>query len=210
MTATYFLKMQMDMRKVKDDTYLKHLLDLFELDPNINLKQMSLGSKRKLAIVTAFLHDPDILILDEPTSGLDPIMQETFIEYILEEKKRGKTIFLSSHIFHEVDACCDRIAIIRDGRIVDEFDPVLLKQESDKIYRVSFNKKEDWSEFITHNYKFTKTNERKLRARIQIKNEELPQFIADLSNYDVADFTEYPFSLEDYFMKFYKEDKVFE
>ncbi|SHK77175.1 AAA domain-containing protein, putative AbiEii toxin, Type IV TA system [Anaerocolumna jejuensis DSM 15929] len=98
-----------------DSSYLEKLLDTFELDPNIGLKQMSLGTKRKLAVVTAFMHDPDILILDEPTSGLDPIMQAIFIEYILEEKKRGKTIFLSSHIFHEVDASCDRIAIIRDA-----------------------------------------------------------------------------------------------
>ncbi len=210
MTGAQFLKMQMKMRSVSDDSYLRHLLQKFELDPDISMKQMSLGTKRKLAVVTAFLHDPDILILDEPTSGLDPIMQEIFIDYVLEEKKRGKTIFLSSHIFHEVDACCDRIAIIRDGRIVDEFDPEKLKQDSDKIYRVTFDKKTDWSDFVTHNYKFTKKNERKLRARVQLKNEEIPSFVSDLAQYDIADFTEYPFSLEDYFMKFYKEDKVFE
>ncbi len=210
MTGTQFLNMQMKMRGVKEDSYLKHLLDKFELDPNIGLKQMSLGTKRKLAVVTAFMHDPDILILDEPTSGLDPIMQEIFIDYVLEEKKRGKTIFLSSHIFHEVDACCDRIAIIRDGEIVSEFDPNVLKKESDKIYRVTFSNKADWEAFITHNYQFTSKNEKKLRARIQLKNEQIPTMLEDISKYDVSDFTEYPFSLEDYFMQFYKEDKVFE
>ncbi|MCD8187230.1 MAG: ABC transporter ATP-binding protein [Ruminococcus sp.] len=210
MTGTQFLKMQQKMRGISDTAFLEYLLDMFDLDPNIGLKQMSLGTKRKLAVVTAFMHDPDILILDEPTSGLDPIMQETFIEYILEEKKRGKTIFLSSHIFHEVDACCDKISIIRDGQIVSEFDPNVLKRESDKIYRATFRKKDDWIRFTKSDYKFTSTNERKLRARVQLKNERIPDFIADLCNYDVCDFTEYPFSLEDYFMKFYKEDKVFE
>lgn len=72
--------------------------------------------KRKLAVVTAFMDDPDILLLDEPTSGLDPVMQEIFIDFIREEKKNGKTILLSSHIFNEVEAVCDRIAIIKDGR----------------------------------------------------------------------------------------------
>ncbi|MCD7891448.1 MAG: ABC transporter ATP-binding protein [Ruminococcus sp.] len=210
MTGTQFLKMQQKIRGISDTAFLEHLLDMFDLDPNIGLKQMSLGTKRKLAVVTAFIHDPDILILDEPTSGLDPIMQETFIEYILEEKKRGKTIFMSSHIFHEVDACCDKISIIRDGQIISKFDPNVLKRESDKIYRVTFRKKDDWIKFTKSDYKFTSINERKLRARVQLKNERIPDFVADLCNYDVCDFTEYPFSLEDYFMQFYKEDKVFE
>ncbi|EFP61676.1 ABC transporter ATP-binding protein [Erysipelotrichaceae bacterium AF15-26LB] len=210
MSGAQFLKMQMQMRGLLDDTYLQKLLKKFELDPHIGLKQMSLGTRRKLAVVTAFLHDPAILILDEPTSGLDPIMQEIFIDYILDEKKRGKTIFLSSHIFHEVDALCDRIAIIRDGKIVSEFDPEVLKRESDKIYRVSFDDEAQWREFTTHNYKFTSINKYKLRARIQLKNCDIPSFLADISNFHIKDFTEFPFSLEDYFMQFYHEDKVFE
>ena len=210
MSGAQFLKMQMQMRGLSDDTYLQKLLKKFELDPHIGLKQMSLGTRRKLAVVTAFLHDPAILILDEPTSGLDPIMQEIFIDYILDEKKRGKTIFLSSHIFHEVDALCDRIAIIRDGKIVSEFDPEVLKRESDKIYRVSFDDEAQWREFTTHNYKFASINKYKLRARIQLKNRDIPSFLADISNFHIKDFTEFPFSLEDYFMQFYHEDKVFE
>ncbi len=210
MTGTQFLKMQQKMRRLVSNEYLTCLLERFELNPDVDLKQMSLGTKRKLAVVTAFMHNPDILILDEPTSGLDPIMQEIFIDYVKEEKEKGKTIFLSSHIFHEVDACCDRIAIIRDGKIVSEFDPEVLKQESDKIYRVTFDNKEDWQKFIALDYRFTSKNERKLRARIQLKNSELGRFISDVSSYKIADFTEYPFSLEDYFMQFYHVDKVFE
>ncbi len=77
-TGTEFLDMMAKMRHIEDKTYLQKLLDRFELDPNVDTKKMSLGVKRKLAVVTAFMPNPAILILDEPTSGLDPIMQQTF------------------------------------------------------------------------------------------------------------------------------------
>lgn len=209
MTGTQFLNMMGKMRGLKDTRYLNALLDRFQLDPNLDLKKMSLGTKRKLAVVTAFMHDPEILILDEPTSGLDPVMQEIFIAYILAEKKRGKTIFLSSHIFHEIDAACDRIAIIKDGKIVSEFDPVLLKKERDKVYRVTFSDLNQWQAFTALPYSFASQNQKKLRAKVQLKNSDLQLFMKDLAKFHVADFTEFPFSLEDYFMKFYREDKTF-
>ena len=107
--------MMAELRGLKDMTHTKIIIEKFELEPSGCLKRMSLGMKRKLAIVTAFMHDPEIIVLDEPTSGLDPIMQNIFIEFIKEEKKRGKTILLSSHIFSEIDATCDKISIIKDG-----------------------------------------------------------------------------------------------
>ena len=113
MNGWEFLKMMEDMRGERNEEMLKHLIELFKLDPSLSIKQMSLGDKRKLAVVSAFMNDPDVLILDEPTSGLDPVMQKVFIDFILEEKKRGKTILLSSHIFSEVDATCDTISIIK-------------------------------------------------------------------------------------------------
>ena len=116
-----FIKQMADFRKIKDLTYAKELTERFSLDTSIKLNRMSLGTKRKLAIVTAFLHDPDVLLLDEPTGGLDPLMQDTFVQFIKAEKKRGKTILLSSHIFSEVDATCDKIAIIKEGKLVSTF-----------------------------------------------------------------------------------------
>ena len=74
--------------------------------------------KQKIGIVAAFMHDPAILILDEPTSGLDPLMQSRFVELIEEEKKRGKTILMSSHMFEEVEKTCQRIGIIRNGKLM--------------------------------------------------------------------------------------------
>lgn len=90
LTGTQFLQMQMKMRGVADGSHLKSLLRRFELDPSMRIEQMSLGVRRKLAVVTAFMHDPGILLLDEPTSGLDLMMQQNFIEFVLSEKHRGK------------------------------------------------------------------------------------------------------------------------
>ncbi len=209
-TGMEFLSMMAKMRHVADRSYLQTLLDRFELDPNLDTKKMSLGVKRKLAVVTAFMHDPDILILDEPTSGLDPIMQQTFIDYIMEEKKRGKTIFLSSHIFHEVDATCDRIAIIKDGKIVSEFNAEQLKAESDRIYRITCRDTESFLKLIELPFSFSSINTKKRRARIRIKASELNHLISKTADLNVEDFGEFPFTLEDYFMKFYKTDTVFE
>ncbi len=203
LSGSAFLRMMENMRKVKNETYTRGLLERFELDPNISIKRMSLGVKRKLAVVTAFKHDPEILSLEEPTSGLDPVMQKTFIEFVKEEKNRGKTIFLSSHIFHEVDASCDRIAIIRGGKIVSEFESEELKKRHDRIYRVSFSDLISYRTFVEKPYTFTSKNEKKLRARVQIPADQVGDLIASLEGLNLADFVEIPFTLEDYFMSFY-------
>ncbi len=175
-TGTKFLDMIMKMRHVESSEYCSMLLDRFELNPRMETKEMSLGMKRKLAVVTAFLHDPDILILDEPTSGLDPMMQEVFIQYILEEKKRGKTIFLSSHIFHEVDAACDRIAIIKDGEIVSEFPSEELKQRKNKVYRITFKNQESYERFLGLPYRFVSKNPGKNQGEDSDSRERIEHF----------------------------------
>ena len=209
LTGTEFLDMQMKMRRVKDEAYKNELLERFQLDPSMRVEKMSLGVRRKLAVVTAFLHDPDILILDEPTSGLDPIMQQNFIDFILSEKKRGKTILLSSHIFHEVDACCDRISIIKDGRIVADFVADELKNRSTKIYRISFSDKDSYDAFVCKDYLFHSRNEKKLRARVMIEAAQINRLLTDITPLSVTEFQEIPFTLEDYFMEFYKNDCQF-
>ncbi len=210
LSGTAFLHMMERMRGRVEKDYLNMLLDRFELDPNISIKQMSLGVKRKLAVITAFMHDPDILILDEPTSGLDPVMQKTFIDFVKEEKKRGKTIFLSSHIFHEVDASCDRIAIIRDGKIVSEFKSEDLKQKHDRIYRITFTSLDEYKAFTSKDFIFTSKNEQKLRARIQIPANRVNELLSSLDGFQISDFVEIPFTLEDYFMGFYDTGHHFE
>ena len=209
MTGTAFLRMMERMRGVRDDEHLKMLLDTFRLDPDIPTREMSLGVKRKMAVVTAFMHDPDILILDEPTSGLDPVMQQVFIDYVLWEKGRGKTVFLSSHLFNEVDATCDRIAIIKDGRIVSQFESNEFHQRGDRFYQVSFATVDAYQAFAALPYEFAARSPERRRAKVHVNDAQVNRLIADLADADVADFEEIPFTLEDYFMQFYREDRQF-
>lgn len=138
MTGTAYLKLIAKMRKMKDFTYAQELLNLFEINPNTSIKRMSKGTKQKIGIVSAFMHNPDILLLDEPTSGLDPLMQNRFIELVEQEKKKGKTIILSSHIFEEVEKTCDRIGMIRNGRLIKEVTIDELRHSQLKTYKIEF------------------------------------------------------------------------
>ncbi|MDD7157997.1 MAG: ABC transporter ATP-binding protein [Firmicutes bacterium] len=215
LTGHEFIRMMQDMQGVKNDAQLKRMLDMFELSDETlrgDTKRMSLGVKRKLAVVTAFMHDPEVLILDEPTSGLDPVMQEVFVRYVHEEKDRGKTILLSSHIFSEIDSTCDRIAIIKDGRIVDNFVADDLKHASKKYYDVTFKSEEDEKKFESGlkgiaSATLIKTD--KASVSLSVDDADLNAFISLLSDLDPVVFSNRRETLEDYFMKFYKEDKDF-
>ncbi len=216
LTGYEFIKMMQDMYHIHNYDMLTKMLDLFELKDNVlkgDTKHMSLGVKRKLAIVCAFMSDPEVLVLDEPTSGLDPVMQQKFIEFIIEEKKRGKTILLSSHIFSEVDSTCDRIAIIKDGKIVSEFIANDLKHATLKQYRLVFDTKEDYQRFKNEYDKkiitIVKEKDEKNKIFITCQDKDINEVINFLSNYSLKEFNHIKETLEDYFMKFYKEDKEF-
>ena len=214
LTGWEFLHMMQSLQHNKNDALLKKLIALFELDPSGDTKRMSLGVKRKLAVVTAFMNDPEVLILDEPTSGLDPVMQETFIDYVKEEKKRGKTILLSSHIFSEVDATCDRIAIIKDGKIVSDFVADDLRHASRKNYRVTFDSPQQCERFMTayassDRFSFLERQPAAGTVVISVDDRDVNELIAALSGYSLRGFTHLKETLEDYLMKYYKEERDF-
>lgn len=207
-TGEGFLKMTLKMHRADDDSFCRRLLQRFELKADKKTSEMSLGEKRKLAIVAAFMHDPKILILDEPTSGLDPVMQQEFIEFVREEKQRGKTIFLSSHIFSEVDAVCDRIAIIKDGEIVSEVRADELKNTQDSIYAVGFQDADSYESFREKGYILTSDSTERRKVKVRIPAGEINRFAADMADLQISSFHQVPFSLEDYFMDFYKSEEV--
>ena len=142
-TGIGFIQFMENMKGFRDEKRRNALIERFELDPHGYIRKMSKGMKQKVGLVTAFMHDPSVLILDEPTSGLDPLMQQRFIELIVEEKQRGKTILISSHIFEEIERTCDRAAIIKDGRLAAVEDIKTLKNLQRKKYKVSFSKQKD-------------------------------------------------------------------
>jgi len=113
-TLEYFA----NLRGGVDPAYQASLVDRFELDPSRRFREYSKGNKQKVGVIIALQHRPELLILDEPTSGLDPLVQQTFFETLREVVGDGRTVFLSSHILSEVEKSCDRVAIIREGRIV--------------------------------------------------------------------------------------------
>jgi ABC-2 type transport system ATP-binding protein len=98
--------------------HVASLAERLDLDLGRDVRALSRGNKQKVGLVQAFMHEPELLILDEPTSGLDPLMQQRFNALVREAAKRGATVFLSSHILPEVEALCDRVGIIREGRLV--------------------------------------------------------------------------------------------
>jgi ABC-2 type transport system ATP-binding protein len=113
-TIEYFA----NLRGGVDTPYQADLVKRLDVDTSRKFKEYSKGNKQKIGLIVALQHRPDLLILDEPTSGLDPLVQQTFYEIIREAKAEGRTIFLSSHILSEVEKTCDRVAIIREGRLV--------------------------------------------------------------------------------------------
>ena len=202
MTGSQYIKMIAAMRGMKDMTYANELLTLFAINPNANLKRMSKGMKQKIGIVTAFMHDPDVILLDEPTSGLDPLMQQKFIELVEVEKQKGKTIIMSSHIFEEVERTCDRIGIIKEGRIIQQFNAKELRHSFPKTYEVEFKTDIDFEKVLSI-YPQSIANKKKKQLLISVLDTEINTLIQTLAQCDLNYLKEETETLEDYFMKFY-------
>ena len=124
----------------KDCTQRLHeLSDLMELDLKRRIDDLSYGNKKKVGIVQGLLHQPRLIVLDEPTAGLDPLMQQKFFNLIREENKRGATVFFSSHILGEVQRMCNRVAIIKEGSVIDIQDIKTLQKDNYKKIRITAN-----------------------------------------------------------------------
>ena len=176
---------------------LDELLEIFDVPLNRKLKGYSKGMKQKIGIIQAFMDDPEMVIMDEPTSGLDPLLQQKFYDFLLKQKKKNKTMFLSSHILSEVDRVCDRVGIIKEGKLIALEDVESLKKKRGKVIRLKI--KENPESF-------------KGPQGMKIKNGWIEFIVADgidpwiklLSNYTVLDLVISDFSLEDIFIHFYE------
>jgi polyether ionophore transport system ATP-binding protein len=122
-----------------DIAYRDLLVERFQLDTAKKVRALSKGNRQKVQLIAAFATRADLLILDEPTSGLDPLMEVAFRQTVLEAKERGQTVFLSSHVLSEVEALCDRVGILRQGRLVDEGTLTELRHLSAQTIEVTFD-----------------------------------------------------------------------
>lgn len=120
-----------------------YFVSALDLDLQLLIRKMSKGMKQKLGIISALMLDASVLILDEPTSGLDPLMQKVFIDLILEEKKRGKTLFMSSHQFAEIERTCERVGIIREGNLLAVQSITQLREAEYQTFEIEVESEED-------------------------------------------------------------------
>ena len=177
----------------------KELVKLLKLDESKKVEDLSLGNSKKLGIILALMHEPKILILDEPTSGLDPIMQNVFYELLLEEKKKGTTILYSTHILSEVSKICDRIGIIKEGKIIKE-DTVenILKNSMTYLTIES-----DDIDSIKNELQFKVVSEQ--NNTVKFINTLNPNELMDkISKYKINKLLIEDVSIEDLFMEYYK------
>lgn len=203
MTGMDFIRFIGNMKNVKDFTKAEELIQFLELDTRGKMKKMSKGMKQKIGIVVAFMNDPDILILDEPTSGLDPLMQNKFIDLIHKEKKKGKTILMSSHIFEEVEHTCDRVAIIKDGEIVAIEKMEDLRKSKRKIYQIEFHSQKDAQTF---HLKYEWSNIRNNLVTVSLKG-NVNELLKELNQFEIDDISIRTQTLEELFLHFYGGNK---
>lgn len=204
-TGISFFKAQAELLKLKNMDYANSLIKRLQLDPSANLKRMSKGMKQKTAIVAALMADKDILILDEPTTGLDPLMRETFLELIKEEKEKGKTILMSSQMFDELEATCDRVALIFDGKIIDIADINALKNSDIRAYKIEFLNKEEYIKFKRLKFKIFRDQEKYSQVTIQIEDNKINHLFKVLKNYHLKFISEVKFNLEKHFKEILAE-----
>lgn len=206
-TGIDFLKCQADFLKLSDMSYANELIERLQLDPRANLKRMSKGMKQKTALVAALMNDAPIIILDEPTTGLDPLMRMTFLDIIKEEHKKGKTIFMSSHSFEELETTCDRVALISDGHIVDVCSMNDITDRPVKEFKIEFTNQADYLAFVGEGYDVIRLQPQYNQATIRILSKDTAALLVVLQKYDVKFISELPYTLERHFKNILFEKK---
>lgn len=200
-TGIDFLKCQAEFLGLKDMSYANELIERLQLDPRANLKRMSKGMKQKTALVAALMNNAPIILLDEPTTGLDPLMRMTFLDIIREEHKKGKTIFMSSHSFEELETTCDRVALINNGRLVDVCCVRDIENRPNKEFKIEFRQEADYLRFLGERYEIIRRQPQYNQATIRIPADETAALLSSLTGYRVKFISELPYTLEMHFKK---------
>jgi len=202
MTAADYLTLLGSLRSNQQPSLKSLLVELLELDTSRRIKSYSHGTKQKLALVQAFMHDPELVILDEPTSGLDPLVQQRFYEFILETKRRGKTIFFSSHILSEVERVCDRVAILKEGRLIALHGISDLKKLRLKTIEVTFEQDLDESVFQLEGVRRIEKDAQTVRLWVETN---INGILRTLSKYPIERISCGEARLEDIFLEYYSQ-----
>jgi len=201
-TLDYFA----NLRGGVDRPYQGDLIARLDVDPSRRFREYSKGNKQKVGLIIALQHRPDLLLLDEPTSGLDPLIQQVFYEVIREAKAEGRTVFLSSHILSEVEKTCDRVAIVRDGRLARVDRTEALRDLAHHQVELVFTDKVPVDEFSSlPGVTDVVAEDHILRMRVA---GNITPVVRAAARYDLADFVSREPSLEETFLAEYDRDAV--
>lgn len=184
---------------------IKELVEIMELDVNRKIDDLSLGNKKKVGIVQGLLHEPKLIILDEPTSGLDPLMQHKFFDLLEEENKKGATILFSSHILSEVQRLCDRVAIIKEGKIIKLEKMSTLNDNNYKKIHIETLDEVEEAHFMMEGVTDLVVDQHKVRFLFRGDLNTIMKKIAATSITNIA--VEEP-DLEEIFLHFYEKEEV--
>ncbi len=206
-TGINFLKSQAEFLGMTSFDYANELIERLQLDPRANLKRMSKGMKQKTALVAALMNDQPIIILDEPTTGLDPLMRDSFLEIIEEEHKKGKTIFMSSHMFNEMEETCDRVALISDGKIIDIADMNEIRNRKVVDFKIEFNDENSYLKFKSFKFNVIRDQQKYNQVTISINKEDINDMFKQLKGLDVKFISEVKYTLEKHFNEIMKNKK---
>ncbi|MDR3156664.1 MAG: ABC transporter ATP-binding protein [Lactobacillales bacterium] len=180
----------------------KRLIEKFQFDPSKKIRNYSKGNRQKIALIVALSSDADFFIFDEPTSGLDPLMEVIFQEEVKEFKSKGKSILLSSHILSEVEHLCDRVAIIRQGEVIETGTLEELRHLTRYEYIVTTQRKAEILENISGVYDLSF---RRNQAIFQVGQEDVQSVLEALLPYNVVNLESNPPTLEELFLRHYQE-----
>jgi ABC-2 type transport system ATP-binding protein len=199
-----FLKIGADFYGVKDaDIRIRKLAEIFDLDTGRKIPELSMGNKKKVFILQAMIHQPDLLILDEPTTGLDPLIQSRFFDLLHKETRKGTTIFFSSHNLNEVQTFCRSVAIIREGKIVNVEDVAALRKKQLKRIKIIFPEDMKISENILDGIELI---ENETERTIQfLFSGDMNKLVATLSGYKLENLSIEEPPLEEIFLHYYKD-----
>lgn len=202
MTGKQAINYYKGFKEILDEEYLKYLIAKLTLDTGKKVKDYSKGNKQKLAIILALMHKPKLLVLDEPTSGLDPLNQQTFYNLILETKRWGSTTFLSTHILNEAERICDRVGIIKAGKLLNIEDIDSFREKN--IRTISLFTKENISlkEFEIQGIKKVERTTTGYQLTTSGPNGKI---LKKISSKNIEDIKISEPSLEDIFMHYYKD-----
>ena len=183
--------------------YVDRICNELELDMNKKMGELSLGNKKKVAIAQSLINNPKLLILDEPTNGLDPLMQKKLFNILIEEKKKGNTVFLSSHNLVEVQNLCDRVCVIKEGKIVDIIE--IEKSKTELKLKVTLRSSDITDNIVLNLSDKILDKNRNLYTFIYSKN--IDSLVKELANYKIDELLIEKENLEDAFLNYYENNK---